>query len=156
MNSNLYGHKISLPEDVISYLKKCHESAIGADETTEGYKRNMELRDSGEVTYQQLKRIKNWFDSFNGHENDLPFILNGGHYVKNWVHDTLTSLRDGDNLSKEIKSTVLDNQFIDTHEKNNINNLNRPSERHKSAVDRHDTAINESLRRINEIMKKIV
>lgn len=156
MNSNLYGHKVNLPEDVITYLKQCYDSATGADETTEGYKRNQELRDSGEITYQQLKRVKNWFDNFKGHENDLPFILNGGHYVKNWVHDTLTSLRNGDELSKEIKSTVLDNQYIDTHEKNNISNLNRPSKRHKSAVDRHDTAINESLRRINEIMKKII
>jgi hypothetical protein len=46
-----------------------------ANESVEGYRRNMELRDSKEVTYQQLKRMKNFFDNFNGHENDLPFII---------------------------------------------------------------------------------
>ena len=89
MNKDLYGEKIPLPEDVISYLERCDKAAIGAEESTEGYKRNKELRNSKEVTYQQLKRMKNFFDNFNGNENDLPFILNGGHYVKGWVNKTL-------------------------------------------------------------------
>ena len=82
MNKNLYGNKIELPEEVKTYLSKCFDVASHADDTTEGYKRNKELRDSGFVTYQQLKRMKNWFDNFSGTENDLPFILNGAHYMK--------------------------------------------------------------------------
>jgi AraC-like DNA-binding protein len=76
MNKDLYGNKFSLPEEVVSYLQQCHDAAGGADESVEGYKRNKELRDSREVTYQQLKRMKNWFDKFEGDENDLSYILN--------------------------------------------------------------------------------
>ena len=58
MNKDLYGHKVSIPEEVIIYLGKCNDSAVNADKNTEGYKRNQELRNSKEVTYQQLKRMK--------------------------------------------------------------------------------------------------
>jgi hypothetical protein len=110
VNKDLYGKKIELPEDVVGYLQQCHDSVKGADDSTEGYRRNKELRDSGYVTYQQLKRMKNFFDNFNGHENELSFILNGGHYVKNWVNQMLKSMRDNISLGKEIKSVVLPTQ----------------------------------------------
>jgi hypothetical protein len=156
MNKDLYGHTVPLPEDVVGYLDQCHKSAIGSDDSTEGYRRNKELRDKREVSYQQLKRMKNWFDDFNGHDNDLPFILNGGHYMKNWVKDTLTSMRGDKHLSKKIKSVTMDNQFIDSHEKNNIINQNRPSKDHHSTVDGYNTAVTESLKRINDLIKKII
>jgi len=156
MNKDLYGHTVPLPEDVIGYLDQCHQSAIGADDSTEGFRRNKELRDKREISYQQLKRMKNWFDGFNGHDNDLPFILNGGHYVKNWVNDTLTSMRDGNHLSKKIKSVAMDNQFIVQHEKNSLINQNRPSKSHNSNVERYDSAVTESLKRINDLIKKII
>ena len=156
MNKDLYGKKIELPEDVVVYLKQCNDNAIGANESTEGFRRNRELRDSGFVTYQQLKRMKNFFDNFNGHENDLPFILNGGHYVKGWVNNMLKSMRDNISLGKEIKSVVLPNQYIQPHQKNNLSAINRPSKSHKSTVDKYDTAIMENLTRINDLIKKII
>ena len=156
MNKDLYGNKVQLPEEVVNYLQQCHDSASGADETTEGYKRNKELRDTKEVTYQQLKRMKNWFDSFDGHEDDLPFILNGGHYVKGWVDNTLGSMRNGVSLGKEIKSEVLPNQYIKTHEKDSLNTMNRPSKSHSSSTDEYNVEITESLKRINDLIKKLL
>ncbi len=156
MNKDLYGHTVPLPEEVVGYLGKCFNAANGADNSTEGYKRNQELRDKKEITYQQLKRMKNWFDNFNGHENDLPFILNGGHYVKGWVDNTLGTMRNGNQLSKEIKSIVLPNQFIQPHEKNDLTNQNRPSQSHKSSVNRHATAISEDVKKINNLIRKII
>jgi hypothetical protein len=156
MNKDLYGNNVNLPEDVLKYLGDCFNSALGADDSTEGFRRNKELRDTGTVSYQQLKRMKNWFDGFNGHQNDLPFILNGGDYVKNWVNNTLTSMRDNVHRSKEIKSVALDNQFIAPHEKNNVINQNRPSKNHHSNLDDYNLEITESLKRINEIIKKII
>ncbi len=58
--------------------------------------------------------------------------------------------------SKEIKSVALDNQFIAPHEKNNIINQNRPSKDHHSNLEKYDLEITESLKRINEIIKKII
>jgi hypothetical protein len=156
MNKDLYGHTVPLPENVVGYLDKCFKSATGADEKTEGYKRNKDLRDKKEITYQQLKRMKNWFDNFNGHENDLSFILNGGHYLKGWVDNTLGTMRNGTELSKEIKSVVLPNQFIQPHEKNDMTNLNRPSQSHKSTVNKHATAISEDVEKINDLIRKIL
>lgn len=158
MNKDLYGNKVELPEEIVGYLKQCHDAVPGANDSIEGYKRNKELRDSGHVTYQQLKRMKNFFDNFNGNDNDKPFILNGGHYVKNWVDQTLGSMRDGNRHSKEIKSIASpNNEFIDTHEKNaNLSYDNRPSQQHKSTLDTYNLQVTEDLKRINELIKKII
>jgi len=156
MNKDLYGNTIQLPEDVVEYLQQCFDSANTDDSTIEGFKRNQELRDSRETTYQQLKRIKNWFDNFNGLENDLPFILNGGHYVKNWVNDTLGGMRNNVYMGKKVKSEVLPNQFIQTHTKDNLNTMNRQSKSHSSSVGEINKDITENLKRINELIKKII
>ena len=140
----------------VNYLGQCFEAAKGADDTTEGYKRNKELRDSKEVTYQQLKRMKNFFDNYNGHENELPFILNGGHYVKGWVDNTLGSMRSNVDLGKEVKSEVLPNQYIQNHEKNGLKSMNRPSKSHSDSVEYYDLSVTESLKRINQLIKKII
>ena len=156
MNSDLYGKTFVIPQEVLNYLEKCFEAAKNADKTTEGYKRNIELRNAKEVSYQQLKRMKNWFDSFKGTVNDTTFILNGGDYVKNWVNNILETKRNDVDLGKEIKSVVLPNQYNDTHEKDNIVNLNRPSKSHNTAVNEIESAINENLKRINDLIKKII
>jgi hypothetical protein len=155
MNKDLYGNKVELPEDVVGYLKQCFDSAHGADDSTEGYRRNKDLRNSKSVTYQQLKRMKNFFDNFNGNDNDLPFILNGGHYVKKWVDNTLGNMRDDVSMSKDIRSVVLPNQYNDEHKKDNITNLNRPSKSHSMNTEKFNVEITESLKRINELIKKI-
>lgn len=156
MNKDLYGKTFSLPEDVVNYLQQCYDSAHGANDKTEGYRRNIELRDSRQITYQQLKRMKNWFDSFNGDRNDLSYILNGGDYVKGWVDTTLNSLRDDNYLSKKIKSVVLPNQFNSEHEKDNITDMGRPSKSHSKTIHKYDTSITEHLKRINELIQKII
>lgn len=156
MNKDLYGNIISLPEKVCEYLETCFNSAKGSTESTEGYNRNKELRDKREITYQQLKRIKNWFESFNGNPNDLPFILNGGDYMKNWVSETLRTMRDDIHTTKKNKSVVLPNQFIKNHQKDGIKHLNRPSQSHKSTSNKYDTSIMENLNRINDIITKTI
>jgi len=156
MNKDLYGKTFSLPEDVVNYLQQCYDSAHGANDTTEGYRRNIELRNSRQVTYQQLKRMKNWFDSFGGDRNDLSYILNGGDYVKGWVNTTLNSLRNDIHQSKKIKSIVLPNQFNSEHEKDNLTDMNRPSKSHHSTINKYDASITEHLKRINELIQKII
>lgn len=156
MNKDLYGKKIELPEEIVGYLKQCSDAVPDANDSIEGFKRNKELRDSGFVTYQQLKRIKNFFDNHNEDKTDKPFILNGGHYVKNWVNQTLDSMRDGVALSKDIKSTVLPNQHIQPHEKNDVRNMNRPSANHNSTINKYIPQVTEDVKRINEIIKKII
>ena len=156
MNSELYGKTYPVPQDVLEYLDQCSKAVGEVDETTEGFKRNKDLREKGEITYQQLKRMKNWFDNFNGHQDEIPNILNGGHYVKNWVENTLSGDRNSIDVSKRTKSEVLPNQYIKQHNKDNITDINRPSKNHKSSVNSYDSAITENLKRINELIQKIL
>ena len=63
-----------------------------------------------------MKRIKNWFDSFDGDYKDMEYRLNGGKTMNNWVESTLNKEREAIKKPKEIKSkTGLSNQFIKTH-----------------------------------------
>jgi hypothetical protein len=155
MNSELYGKTYTVPQDVIEYLEQCNQAVGEVDETTEGFKRNKDLREKGEITYQQLKRMKNWFDNFDGHQDETSHILNGGHYVRNWVNNTLKGDRDSINTGKQSKSEVLPNQYINPHEKEGIKDMNRPNQSHSSSINKFDTAITESLKRINELIQKI-
>jgi hypothetical protein len=91
-----------------------------------------------------------------GHENELPFILNGGHYVKGWVDRMLQSMRDGISIPKEIRSTVLPNQYIQPHTKDDITNMNRPSKSHSNNLEKYNLQVTENLKRINELIKKII
>jgi hypothetical protein len=148
VNNNLYGKSVNLPEEVVNHLTQCFNNAKGADNSTEGYRRNKELREKKSITYQVLKRMKNWFDNSNKEKNDLSYILNGGDKMKEWIDRELRGMRTGDYLTKRNKSdTGMQNQFISPHEKDNPNKL--------SNMD-YDVQVTESLKRINELIKKII
>jgi len=148
MNKDLYGKSINLPEEVLNHLEKCFNSAKGASDATEGYRRNKELREKKSVTYQGLKRIKNWFDNTKSNKNDNDYILNGGDMMKGWVERELGGMRKGNHLGKKIRSDAgMDNQFISSHEKNNVRNTGEMN---------YDIQVTESLRRINDLIKKII
>jgi hypothetical protein len=153
MNSELYGNKIELPEEVIGYLDDCFNS-VQADKSVDGYRRNIDLRKTRSVTYQQLKRIKNFFDNYQGDGKDAPFILNGADYMKNWVNSTLTHMRSG---TQSNSDEYMPEYIVEPSEDfMNVQNLNRPSVSHKNTIQKYDTAVTESLKRINQLMKKII
>jgi hypothetical protein len=149
VNSNLYNRKAKLPDDLIKHLKQCAGS-VSADSNTEGFNRNKEIVSSGVVTYQQIKRIKNWFDQFTGKKEDAPFILNGGDRMKSWCDEVLRVWRDNDSSSKEHKSDAgMQNQYLDSHEKNSFN-LN---DKHTTTVD--NLKVENEIKRINKLIKII-
>ena len=139
----------------MEYLETCFGHATDSDANTEGYNRNQELRDTGYVTYQQLGRIKNWFDNYSGDGTDAPYILNGADYMKSWVDSTLNHLRNDDAMNKQIRQDFhpepIDQNLYD--EMGWLADMNRPSKEHSKFVD--DIKITETLKRINEIMRKI-
>lgn len=156
MNSNLYNKTIELPKEIMEYLQTCFDHIPNSDTSIEGHKRNEELRNSGYVTYQQLGRIKNWFDKYDGDGTDAPYILNGADYMKNWVESKIQDLRKQDSSSNEIEQ-----EFVpDKIDINSIKDLGpiadmlRPSKEHSTFV--QDVRIKEDLDRINQIIKKII
>jgi hypothetical protein len=156
VNSNLYGKTIELPKEIVEYLGTCFDYVPNSDPSIEGHKRNIELRDTGYVTYQQLGRIKNWFDNYSGDGKDAPFILNGAEYMKNWVDNTLRGLRTVDAQSNEIQKNYMPDQTFDDPELDlgPIGDMLRPSKQHSTFV--QDVKITEDVKRINQLMKKII
>ncbi len=143
---------MKIPEEIREHLRNSSNS-VSSNINDEGYKRNKELQDGEEITYQQLKRIKNFFDNYKGNVQDKPYILNGGDYMKNWVNETLRFLRDDIyNTKKNKQEAGLQNQFNKTHQKNDLSSMNRPSKSHND----FNSEITETLKRINNIMKKIL
>jgi hypothetical protein len=143
MNSNLYDRKAKLPKSLIKHLEECGGMVEG-DSNTEGFNRNKELRESGIASYQQIKRIKNWFDSYGGKKEDTPYVLNGGDRMKNWCNHVLDHWRAVDHGGKKRKMDGgMENQFIDNHEKNGMN-IN-PHDKHEKGINKFDTSIQESI-----------
>ena len=141
---------------MMEYLQTCFDEIPNSDSSIEGHKRNEELRDSGYVTYQQLGRIKNWFDNYEGDGTDAPFILNGADYMKNWAETTIQQLRNNDSLE-----TRVDDEFMpDKIDVNTIKDIGpyadmiRPSKDHSTFT--QDVRIKEDVNRINQIIKKII
>ena len=150
MNSDLYNNTAVLPDTLLKHLNDCFNSAQG-DSNTEGYNRNQELRQTKSATYQQIKRIKSWFDNYNGNKEDAPFILNGGDRMKNWCDEVLKVWRNNLEGGKKIKSDAgMQNQYNDSHEKNNFN-MNAS---HSSTADK--LSVSEEVKRINKLIKKII
>ena len=70
----------------LSNIIKRYESINKDGKPTEGYKRAKDILEHGKIPYGQMKRIKNWFDSFEGDHNDMEYRLNGGKTMNNWVN----------------------------------------------------------------------
>lgn len=155
MNKELYGHIIQLPEELVQYLQQCFEMVPNSDSTVEGHKRNIFLREKGQVTFPQLERIQNWFKYFEGNKEDAPYILNGGDYMNNWVSTTIDGLRRGTQtpqITQDVMPDDISDELIDNM--GWLSNMNRDAKSHKGYND--DIKITENLKRINEIMKKII
>ena len=152
MNKDLYNKKIKVPDEIREHMRNSF-SSISSESNDEGHKRNKELQDSEEITYQQLKRIKNYFDNYKGDVQEKSYVLNGGDYMKKWVNETLRFLRDDIyNTKKNKQEAGLPNQFNKTHQKDDLKSMNRPSKSHNKI----NNELKEDLKRINNLIKKII
>lgn len=158
MNKDLYNSSagiVEFPKDMREHLKICFIKANCNDENVEGFRRNQELQNQETIDYKQLKRIKNFFDNFQGKQEELPFILNGEFKMKNWVDNQLRRMRDGIHMTKKNKmDTGMENQFIDTHSKDDFVDV-RKSQEHKNKLAKYDVQVTEALKRINQLISKI-
>ena len=109
MNSKLYDKTYKLPSEIIKYIeKKLTKYPKGT-----GVKRAKYLVNNGAITYQSLKRLKNFFDHYNG-ENPQQFELAGGKQMKSFVDKTLDSERDAVKRGDDIKRDIIHNPTLGT------------------------------------------
>lgn len=137
MNKDLYGKNYPIPENILKHLERYNQN-----ETI----RN--LLSSKQISYSLIKKCLHRM------ENNEKDIL-GGDVFYNWLKQTLNSDRNSLNLSKDIKADIgMHNTHIKQHSKDNITTLNRPSKSHGRTND--ELKINENLKRINQLISKII
>lgn len=138
-NSDLQNGYFSCPDDVIGAI----QSELASYEkggNTKGLKRAKGIVEKKKVSYSHIKRLKNYFDNYEGDGTDAEYKLNGGDKMKKWVDNTLKGARDAiHNVKKTRMNTGEENQFKKTHNKDKSNadptrvRLPRP---HKGSVER--------------------
>lgn len=92
-NSRLLGTLHAIPEELLEYLKKLQQQ-LSQDPAAKGLKRLNGLIGRGYCTYEQLKRVKNYFDHVDPNTvSEAEYLSNGGDPMKNWVNDRLEKIR---------------------------------------------------------------
>jgi len=122
-NNQLRGKYWECPDYVLNCLDtavKRYDSTNKNGKPTEGYKRAKGIISDNKIEYNHMKRIKNWFDNYDGEHNDMEYRLNGGKTMHNWVDSTLNRETAAIKGPKKIKmETGMANQFLKNHEKKN-------------------------------------
>jgi hypothetical protein len=134
-NSGLVGKSFTLDENILKHLKKIYDAYKGS-KNVEGYERLKNLlAGENKITYEQIKRIKNFFDNWSGKKNETPYILNGGDKMKSWIETTLNDGRDEAEGSKRGMHRIgMPNQYIDDHQKFNVKNDNHSKKLQQESI----------------------
>lgn len=156
MNSNLYNKIWDFPQEMQNHMRVCFAKVKNADANTQGYNRNRRLQTAKQIGYPELKRIKNFFDSYQGRPQDAPFILNGENKMKEYVNSILSGARQSLSGSKQIRiDTAMNKQNPEVPNANINHNLSKNTA-NKGTIEKYDLQVTESLKRINEIITKLL
>ncbi len=104
-NRELQGTTHEIPADVIHMLNMAKKRFPNVPSSNSGMKRCNFLLKNRMVTYEVLKRLKNYFDHASEEEQYTPtYFLNGGPAMKKWINKLLGDLRSDVKLRKQAKS----------------------------------------------------
>jgi 8-oxo-dGTP diphosphatase len=99
-NSQLLDKTYKIPPDVIKYIGR----VLVYTPNGEGVKRAKYLLKNGSITYQEMKRLKNFLDNFSvTPENQMQYYLAGGDLMKSFIDRTLNADRNAVEQSKKVK-----------------------------------------------------
>lgn len=134
MNSQLYDKKYKIPNNILEYISKKLQEYSTVECT--GKKKANFLLSEKEITYQNLKRYKNFFDyqtnrkldlttddtSINDASESYEYELSGGDMMKKFVEETLETERKRLKNDKKIATDLggMYNQFNKEAEHNNL------------------------------------
>jgi hypothetical protein len=151
-NSSLQGYSWNVPEELYNHLSRIMNAYKG-DKNVSGYQRLRNILDTKKLTYENIKLIKNFFDTFGGSKNDTEFILNGGAKMKFWVNDTLNKAREGIKNPKDAMMKVgMGNQHIKTHTKNGISTDNVKMKKQKVGSSARKVSDNRGVTEITKML----
>ena len=102
-NQELYDKQYQIPSDILKYIN----GVLISHSNSEGTKRAKFMLKNGQISYQAMKRLKNFFDYFNPQTDDkIQFALAGGNLMKAFIEQTLGSDRNAVKTSKEVKQDM--------------------------------------------------
>ena len=156
-NKDLYNKIFTCPKNILDrlhYMDKKYGDYEGI-----GKDRVKNILNNPKITYQNIKRIKNFFDTHQ--EKDTIFEFNGGDLMYNWVTNILNKKRDSLEGYKKIKSDIgVGNSFRKSHYKDttkNVTKVNIPKIKsdNKSLTNGYSVYehITEILNNINNLLK---
>lgn len=121
-NSSLQGKVYKVPDKVFNRINAMLRTINIDDKHSKGYKRAKDIVADRKISYGQMNRLKNYFETYEGDGTDNEFKLIGGDLTKKWVNDTLG--QDTESIKKQKKAKMdvgMENQFIKPHTKDNDN-----------------------------------
>lgn len=105
MNSELYGKTFNVTPEV----KTAVETALVSHPTGRGVKRAKFILRNGVLTYQELKGLKHFFDTFGTNtdeDKNVQYVLAGGDVMKAFIDRRLQSERDAVKRGEKIKQDM--------------------------------------------------
>ena len=111
MNQYLKDKQYRIPPEVLKSINM----VLISNPNGEGIKRAKYMLKNGSVTYQELKRLKNFFDYFDINTGSkAQYALAGGDLMKQFIETTLASDRNAVKTSKEVRQDMDVNPMLGT------------------------------------------
>jgi hypothetical protein len=156
-------HKNFVVTDKLLHRLKINLEKYGKG-NEKGARRARFLITNGEVSYSDMKRIKNYFDNYEGDGKDPEYKLNGGDLGKEWVESELGLSRDIIDSNKRTRMEAGEqNMFKKTHTKDSSANPTEPgglvNVQKTAASDaikgefNYDKNVREEITQINKLIK---
>lgn len=155
-NSDLKTRVFPLAKGIKKHLIQTLNNYNG-DKTIEGYKRlNNLISMKNGITYSEMKRLKNFFDNYQGTNKSMEYILNGGEPMKLWVNNTLYTATKAVRDFKQAKSDAgMSNAFRKPHEKDRqTKRKNKPTQVQFKTNDVNKGIKNNSLLKFETILRE--
>jgi hypothetical protein len=122
VNNNLDHKSFKVPDKVANRITQALKTINVNDKQAKGLKRAKDMVDNKRISYGQMKRLKNYFDSYEGDGMDAEFKLIGGTLTRKWVLDSLSQDRESIHKIKKARMDAgEENQFLKPHTKDKDN-----------------------------------
>jgi len=132
-NQELYDKTYKIPSDVLNGI----QTSLISNPQGEGVKRAKFMLKNGYLTYQAMKRLKNFFDYFNPQTDDQnQFVLAGGQPMKAFIETNLNADRNAVKTGKEVRRdiTINPNSELKPYQIPRLNEEKKKKEKSKNSV----------------------
>ena len=131
-NKELKSHRWFIPDGVRHHLEKVKDNnkkeELSKNHTTKEAWDHLEfiLGEEKGISYNEMKRIKNWFDKNTNATKTKQYELYGGNIMKTWVESQLKSATLWVKKHKEAQRAMgKENAFIKPHEADRQNTVSK-------------------------------